>query len=60
MFLLVVLVRVFYYNLGQNIGRLFLVWEQFPFTTAETDLDYYHQELNVPVSCLTSSKKTES
>ena len=60
MFLLVVLVRVFYYNLGQNIGRLFLVWEQFPFTTAEADLDYYHQELNVLVSCLTSSKKTES
>ena len=37
------------YNQGQNICRLFNVLVQFPFTTSELKLDYYHQEVNVRV-----------
>ena len=35
------------YNLGQNICKLFPVLAQFLFTTSETELDQYHQKLNI-------------
>ena len=35
------------YSLGQNICKLFPVLAQFPFTTSETELNQYHQKLNV-------------
>ena len=35
------------YNLGQNICRLFHFSAQFVFTTSETELDHYHQAVNV-------------
>ena len=38
------------YNLGQNICRLFHFLGHFPFTTSETQLDYYHQKVNVWVA----------
>ena len=28
----------------------FYVLAKFPFTTSETDLDYYHQKLSIPVA----------
>ena len=34
-------------NLGQNICRLFNFLAQFVFTTSETEVDYYHQKVNV-------------
>ena len=34
-------------NLGQNIQRLFHFLTQIFFTTSETELDYYHQKVNV-------------
>ena len=37
----------FCYNLGQNICLLFHFLAQFLFTTSETELDYYHQKVNV-------------
>ena len=36
-----------YYNLGQITCRLFHLWAQFLFTASETELDYYHQKMNV-------------
>ena len=45
-------VKVFYcfiikwYNIGQNISRLFHVLAQFAFTTSEAELDYYQLEVN--------------
>ena len=36
-------------NLGQNIWRLFHILAKFVFTTSETELDYYHQKVNVRV-----------
>ena len=38
----------FIYNPGQNICRLFHFSAQFVFTT--TELDHYHQKVNVPVA----------
>ena len=38
------------YNFGQNIWRLFHFLAQFLFTTSETELDYYHQKMNVRVA----------
>ena len=38
------------YNLGQNIQKLFHFLPQFFFTTSETELDYYHQKVNVRVA----------
>ena len=35
------------YNLGQKFCSLFHVLAQFLFTTSETELDNYHQKLNV-------------
>ena len=37
------------YNLGQKICRLFNFF-QFLFTTCETELDYYHQKVNILVA----------
>ena len=37
-------------NLEQNICRLFYFLTQFVFTTIETELNYYHQKLNVRVA----------
>ena len=42
--------KFFYYNLFQNICRLFHVLIQFLFTIWETELDYYHQKVNVRVA----------
>ena len=39
-----------YYNLGQNICRLFHFLAQFFFTTSETELDYYHQKVSARVT----------
>ena len=39
-----------YYNLGQNLCRLFHFVAQLVFTTSETELDYYHQKVNIRVS----------
>ena len=41
---------LFLINLGQNIWRLFHVLTQFLFTASETELDYYHQKVNVRVA----------
>ena len=38
------------YNLGQNICRPFHVFAQFLLTTSESELDYYHQKMNVRVA----------
>ena len=38
------------FNLGQNICNLFNFLVQFLFTTSETELDYYHQKINVRVA----------
>ena len=38
------------YNVGQNICRLFHFLVQFFFTTTETELNYYHQKVNVQVA----------
>ena len=35
-----------FYNLGQNIRRLFHFLAKFVFTTSETELDYYHQKVS--------------
>ena len=35
---------------GQNIRRLFRVLVQFPFTTSETEKDYYYQKVNIIVA----------
>ena len=40
--------RKFLDNLGQNIWRYFQVLPQFPLTTCEAELDYYHENVNVP------------
>ena len=37
-------------NLGQNIRRLFHFLAQFNFTTNETELDHYHQNVNLRVA----------
>ena len=37
-------------NLEQNICRLFHVLAQFLLTASETELDYYHQEMNIRVA----------
>ena len=37
-------------NIWQNIGRLFRVLAKFIFTTSATELDYYHQKVNVRVA----------
>ena len=34
-----------FYNLGQNICRVFHTLAQFLFTTIETEIDFYHQRL---------------
>ena len=38
------------YNLGQNNCRLFHNLAQFLFTTSKTELEYYHQKVNVRVA----------
>ena len=40
------------HNLGQNICRLLHFSEQFLFTTNKTELDYYHQKVNVRIASL--------
>ena len=40
----------FVHNLGQSICRLFHALAQFLFTTNKTELDFYHQKLNVRVA----------
>ena len=35
---------------GQNIRRLFRVLVHFPFTTSETEQDYYYQKVNIIVA----------
>ena len=42
--------RMYGSNLGQNIRRLFHFLAQFIITTSETELDYYHQEVNARVA----------
>ena len=37
-------------NVRQNICRLFHFLAQFSFSTSETELDYYHQKVNVRVA----------
>ena len=34
----------------QNTFRLFHLLAQFPFATSETELEYYHQKVNVRVA----------
>ena len=34
---------------GKNLCRLFHILAQFPFTTSKSELDYYHQKVNVRV-----------
>ena len=38
------------HKLGQNICRLFHFLGQVPFTISETELDYYHQKVNVQIA----------
>ena len=38
---------LFYYNHGQNIFRLFHALAHILFTTSESELDYYEQQVNV-------------
>ena len=39
------------YNHGQNIYRLsHIILAQYHFTTNESELNYYHQKVNVPVA----------
>ena len=38
------------YDFGQNIWRLAHSLTQLFFTTSETELDYYHQKVNVRVA----------
>ena len=38
------------YNIGQNTQRLFHFLAEFLFTTSETEVDYYHQKVNVRVA----------
>ena len=38
------------YKFGQNICRLFHFLAKFVFTISETELDYYHQKVNVRVA----------
>ena len=44
------LLRLFIYNLRQNICRLLHVLAQSPFPTSKMELDYYHQKANVWVA----------
>ena len=44
--------RKFWANLGQNICKLFHILAQFLSTTSETELDHYHQKVNVWVASL--------
>ena len=37
-------------NLGRNICRLFHVLAKFLFITCKTELDYYHQKVNLRVA----------
>ena len=39
-----------FYNLGQNIWRLFQFLAELFFTTSETELDYYRQKVSVRVA----------
>ena len=34
----------------QLLTKTFYVLAKFPFTTSETELDYYHQKLSIPVA----------
>ena len=43
-------------NLRQNIRRLFNFLAKFLFTTCETELDYYHQEVSTRVASRVSNK----
>ena len=49
-----------YYNVGQDICRLFHFLAQFLFTTSETDLDYYQQKVNVQDAYTTSCGTTRN
>ena len=46
------------YNLGQNICIVFHVLVQFFFTKSGTELDHYHQKVNVVVSRVSERLKT--
>ena len=39
--------KLYFNNLGQSICRLFHFLAQVVFTASETELDYYHQRVNV-------------
>ena len=51
--------RKFSENLGPNICTSFHVCAQFTFITNETELDYYHQRMNVWVVSRVSERVTE-
>ena len=46
-------------NLGQKICRLFHVLAQYPFTTSETELDFYHQKVNIRVTSRVAERLAE-
>ena len=48
-----------YHNLGQNICSFFHVLAQFLFTTSETEIDYYHQKVNVVAERLRTYDRRE-
>ena len=50
----------FFYNLGQNIFRLFHFLTQFVFTTRKTELDYYHHRANVRVASRVTERLNDS
>ena len=47
----------YFFNLGQNICRLFPVLAQCFFTTSKTELNYYHQKVNIRVASIGNFKK---
>ena len=46
-----------FFNLGQNICRLFQFLAQFLFTTSETELDYYHWNVNIRVASRAAERR---
>ena len=38
------------YNLGKNICGIFYFLTKFSFTTNKTEIDYYHQRVNIPIA----------
>ena len=46
-----------FFNLGQNICRLFQFLAQFLFSTSETELDYYHWNVNIRVASRAAERR---